>query len=50
MLEFLRGPGGPAQLPPCTNDHLDDVICNVAISANNAAFNFKCDETSDLWQ
>ena len=47
MLEFLRG---PAQLPLCINDHLDDVICNIAIPANDAAFNFKCDQTSDLLQ
>ena len=28
----------------------DDVICNIAIYADDATFYSKCEQTSDLWQ
>ena len=34
----------------CINDLPDDVICNIAISANDTTLYSKCDQTSDLWQ
>ena len=32
------------------NDLLDDVICNVAVYADNTTLYSKCDQASDLWQ
>ena len=32
------------------NDLLDDVICNIAIYADDPILYYKCDQTSDLWQ
>ena len=32
------------------NDLLDDVICNIAIHADDTTLYSKCDQTSDLWQ
>ena len=32
------------------NDLLDDVICNIAIYADDTTLCFKCDQASDLWQ
>ena len=32
------------------NDHPDDVICNIAIYANDTTLYSKCDWASDLWQ
>ena len=32
------------------NDHLDDVICNFVIYADDATLYSKCDQVSDLWQ
>ena len=32
------------------NDLPDDVICNIAIYADDATFYSKCDQASDLWQ
>ena len=32
------------------NDLPDDVICNIAIYANDTTLYSKCDQTSDLWQ
>ena len=32
------------------NDLPDDVICNIAIYADDATLYSKCDQTSDLWQ
>ena len=34
----------------CINDLPDDVICNIAIYADDTALCSKCDEASDLWQ
>ena len=31
-------------------DDLPDVICDIAIYADNTTFYFKCDQASDLWQ
>ena len=32
------------------NDLPDDVICNIAIYADNTTLYSKCDQASDLWQ
>ena len=32
------------------NDPPDDVICNIAISADDTTLYSKCDQASDLWQ
>ena len=32
------------------NDLLDNVICNIAIYADDTTLYFKCDQASDLWQ
>ena len=32
------------------NDLPDDVICDIAINANDTALYCKCDQASDLWQ
>ena len=32
------------------NDLLDDVICNIAIYADDATLYSKCDQALDLWQ
>ena len=32
------------------NDLPDDVICNIAIYANDTTLYSKCDQVSDLWQ
>ena len=31
------------------NDLLDDVICNIAIYADDSTLYSKCDQASDLW-
>ena len=31
-------------------DNHDDVICNIAIFADNTSFYRKCDQASNLWQ
>ena len=41
---------GPALFLLYINDLPDDVICNVAISANDTILYSKCDQASDLWQ
>ena len=35
---------------PYINHHLDNVICNIAINADDASLYSKCDQASDLWQ
>ena len=37
-------------LPYINNDLLDDVICNIAIYADDTTLYSKCDQASDLWQ
>ena len=32
------------------NDLLDDVICNIAVYADDTTLYSKCDQASDLWQ
>ena len=32
------------------NDISDDVICNIAIYADNSTLYFKCDQVLDLWK
>ena len=41
---------GPALFMLYINHLPDDVICNIAIYANDTTLYFKCDQTSDLWQ
>ena len=52
MLEFLKGRSilGPLLFALCINDLPDDVICNIAIYANDTTLYSKCDQASDLWQ
>ena len=48
MLEFLHSWSYTFLL--YINDHLDDVICNITIYADEATFYSKCNQASDLWQ
>ena len=41
---------GPTLLLLYINDLLDDVICNIAIYADDTTLYSKCDQASDLWQ
>ena len=41
---------GPTLFLLYTNDLPDDVICNIAINADDTTLYSKCDQTSDLWQ
>ena len=41
---------GPTLFLLCINDLLDDVICDIAIYADDVTLYFKCDRVSDLWQ
>ena len=41
---------GPTLFLLYTNDFPDDVICNIAIYADDNTLNSKCDQASDLWQ
>ena len=51
MLEFLKGSIlGPTLLLLYINDLPDDIICNIAIYADDTALYSKCDQASDLWQ
>ena len=40
----------PALFVLYINHLADDLICNIAIYANDTTLYFKCDQTSDLWQ
>ena len=51
MLEFLRGPFlVQFFFLLYINDLPDDVICNIAIYADDTTLYSKCDQASDLWQ
>ena len=41
---------GPTLFLLCINDLPDDVICNIAIYADDTTRYSKCDQASDLWQ
>ena len=41
---------GPTLFLLYINDLPDDVICNIAICANDTSLYSKCDQASDLWQ
>ena len=41
---------GPTLFLLYINDLLDDVICNIAIYADDTTLYSKCDKSSDLWQ
>ena len=41
---------GPSLFLLYINDLPDDVICNIAISADDTTLYSKCDQASDLWQ
>ena len=41
---------GPTFLLICINDLPDDVICNIAIYADDTTLYSKCNLASDLWQ
>ena len=41
---------GPTLIPLYINDLPDDVICNIAIYADDTTLYSKCDQASDLWQ
>ena len=41
---------GPSLFLLYINDIPDDVICNIAISADDTTLYSKCDQASDLWQ
>ena len=41
---------GPTLFLRYINDLPDDVICNIAIYADDTTLYSKCDQASDLWQ
>ena len=41
---------GPTFFLLIINGHPDDVICNIAIYADDTTLYSKCDQASDLWQ
>ena len=41
---------GPALFLPCINDLADDIICDIALYADDSTLYSKCDQVSDLWQ
>ena len=49
MLEFLNAPFLVLHFS-YINDLLDDVICDIAIYADDTTLYSRCDRASDLWQ
>ena len=41
---------GPTLFLLCINDLPDDIICDIAIYADDTTLYSKCDQASDLWQ
>ena len=41
---------GPTPFLLCINDLPDNVICDIAIYADDTTFYYRCDQASDLWQ
>ena len=41
---------GPILFLPYINDLADDVICDIAVYADDTTLYSKCDQASDLWQ
>ena len=41
---------GPTLFLPYINDFPDDLLCNIAIYADDTTLYSKCDQVSDLWQ
>ena len=50
MLEFLKAPLGPTLFLRYIKDLPDDVICDIAIYADDTTLYSKCDQASDPWQ
>ena len=50
MLEFLKAPFLVLHFSYYINDLADDVICDIAIYADDTTLYPKCDQASDLWQ
>ena len=50
MLEFLKGPFLVLLFLLYINDLPDDIICNIAVSADDTTLYSKCHQASDLWQ
>ena len=51
ILEFLKAPFLVLHFFILyINDLSDDVICNIAILADDTSLYSKCDQASDLWQ
>ena len=48
MLEFLNAPFWGLHFSSIIDDLSDDVICNIAIYADNTTHYSKCDQASDL--
>ena len=50
MVDFFKAPFVPTLFLLYINDLSDDVICNIAIYADDTTLYSKCDQASDLWQ
>ena len=50
MLEFLEGPFLVLLFLIYIYDLCDDLICNIAVHADDITLYSKCDQTSDQWQ